>query len=243
MVSDPGDIRDAQYTQRLVALQQVWWKRLLDVQAPYRWNLRHLVPGFTLEVGCGIGRNLANLRGNGVGVDLNDAAVAVARRRGFLAFTTDAFRATQYARPGTFDSLLLSHVLEHMRHEESFTLLTSYVEFVRPGGQLIVETPQERGYRSDASHVHFIDFDAIRSLFDRVGATVERQRSFPLPRAFGRFFIYNEFIVTGRLPGPVDREVIKRNIDYEEVESAEEVSSGSGRQLLPRTDLPRDVRE
>jgi len=42
------------------------------VQAPYRRNLRRLVGDrAVLDVGCGIGRNLANLGPGSVGVDHN----------------------------------------------------------------------------------------------------------------------------------------------------------------------------
>ena len=48
----------AAYRDRLVNLSGAWWKRLVPVQAPYRFNVRRLCPGLTLEIGCGIGRNL-----------------------------------------------------------------------------------------------------------------------------------------------------------------------------------------
>ena len=53
----------------------VWWKKLLDVQAPYRWNLQRLKLGLTLEIGCGIGRNLMHLKGQGIGIDHNFQSV------------------------------------------------------------------------------------------------------------------------------------------------------------------------
>ena len=80
--SPETDTRDREYTERLIRLQRAPWKRWLDVQAPYRWNLRRLAPGFTLEVGCGIGRNLEHLRGEGVGLDHNPYSVAAARQAG-----------------------------------------------------------------------------------------------------------------------------------------------------------------
>ena len=74
--------RDDSYTSRLLAGERAWWRRLFDVQAPYRWNLRRLELGFTLDVGCGIGRNLLHFEGRGVGIDHNPASVDVARSRG-----------------------------------------------------------------------------------------------------------------------------------------------------------------
>jgi 2-polyprenyl-3-methyl-5-hydroxy-6-metoxy-1,4-benzoquinol methylase len=200
MVSSPNESDETEYANRLVALQQVWWKRLFDVQAPYRWNLLRLQPGLTLDIGCGIGRNLKNLRGHGVGVDPNEHAVTIARKRGYVAFTPDEFYTSEYAQRCMFDTLLLSHVVEHVSAEVALGLVAQYVEFVQPGGQLIIETPQEIGYRSDQTHVRFVDFEAINELCRAIGATVERRYSYPLPRRLGRIFVYNEFVVSARLP-------------------------------------------
>jgi hypothetical protein len=50
------DTAGEDYARRLQAKQQVWSEKALDVQAPYRWNLRRQQLGRTLDVGCGIGR-------------------------------------------------------------------------------------------------------------------------------------------------------------------------------------------
>jgi 2-polyprenyl-3-methyl-5-hydroxy-6-metoxy-1,4-benzoquinol methylase len=200
MTEGPTDTSGADYAERLVALQQVWWKRLFNVQAPYGWNLRRLNPGRCLEIGCGIGRNLAHLRGNGVGVDHNEHVVAVCRKRGLTAYTTEEFLASREATEGSFDSLLLSHVVEHTTPEEATELLRSYLPFIRPGGLVIFETPQEVGYKSDSSHRRFADFELLTALCAEFGVVVERRYSFPFPRPVGRLFIYNEFVETARLP-------------------------------------------
>jgi len=195
---DPADTRDEAYTRRLQTLQAVWWKRLLDVQAPYRWNLRRLHPGATLEVGCGLGRNLRALGPGSVGIDHNETSVAFARDLGFEAFTPEEFRATAYNEPGRFDSLLVAHVLEHMTLEEGRSLVGDYVDLVRSGGLLILITPQEAGYRRDPSHRTFVASEDLRELCSSLGAAVARSYSFPLPRTAGKIFFYNEFVVVGR---------------------------------------------
>ena len=75
------------YADRLSRLSGVWWKRVFDVQRPYRWNLRRLKLGKTLDVGCGIGRNLINLGPTSVGVDHNPHSVAIAKKKGLSAYT------------------------------------------------------------------------------------------------------------------------------------------------------------
>jgi 2-polyprenyl-3-methyl-5-hydroxy-6-metoxy-1,4-benzoquinol methylase len=183
------------YAQRLVRLQTPLWKRLLDVQAPYRWNLRRLKPGRTLDIGSGIGRNLANLP-DAVGVDPNGACVAVARARGFTAYTPETFEAP----PASFDSLLIAHVLEHLTREQADELFRSYLPYLKPGGQMILITPQERTFAMDSTHVWFVDFQVLAQLVDACGLTPERAFSFPFPRWAGRFVPHNEFVVTARKP-------------------------------------------
>ena len=113
--------------ERLIRLQTARWKRWLDVQALFRWNLRRLKPGFTLDIGCGIGRNLLHLPGQGVGVDTNEHCVRAARARGLTAFTPDEFRrSAEYNRPDRFDSILLAHVAEHMTEDQVVALLQEY---------------------------------------------------------------------------------------------------------------------
>ena len=192
--------RDPAYTARLTGLDR-WWKRLLDVQRPYRNHLRRLRPGRFLEVGCGLGRNLLNARGfaDGLGLDHNRASVEAARARGLSALTTEEFQRSPLAVPASFDTLLLSHVLEHLGADEAVALLRAYLPFVRPGGQVIVVTPQEAGFRSDPTHLTFLDEAACARLLAAAGVSVARQESFPFPRWVGRLFRYNEFVTVGRV--------------------------------------------
>ena len=182
------------YTERLIRKQMVWWKRFIDVQAPYRWNLRRIEPGFTLEIGCGIGRNLLHLKGNGVGVDHSLHSLEIARARGCRAFTPEEFKRSEYSQPETFDSLLLAHVAEHMTAAEASALLREYLPQLKATGKIIIITPQERGFASDATHVEFVDWQNIRTILQPLGFAPVQEYSFPFPRFFGTLFIYNEFI-------------------------------------------------
>lgn len=200
---EPGGdaTRSEEYAARLTRLQTAWWKRWLDVQAPYRWNMRRLDPGFTLDLGCGIGRNLQHLSGHGVGVDTNEHCVRTARARGLIAFTPPEFRrAEEYNRAGRFDAILLAHVAEHMTEDQVVALLQGYETLLRADGRLILISPQEAGFRSDPTHVQLMDFDRLARISDRLGFRRERAFSFPFPRWVGRLFPYNEFVVVSRKP-------------------------------------------
>ena len=193
-----SDTSGAEYTERLRRLTGARWKRLLDTQAPYRWNVRRLKLGRTLDVGCGLGRNLAHLGGNGVGVDHNPSSIAEARRRGLTAFTSEEFPTSGYATPGTFDSMLAAHLVEHLTEAQAKQVIGDYLAYVRQGGRVVFITPQERGYASDRTHVRFMGFAEVRALAEDLGLTVVRQYSFPFPRMFGRLFTYNEFVTVAR---------------------------------------------
>ena len=195
-----SDTSGEDYARRQLATQGVWWKRVLPVQAPYRWNLRRQHLGRTLEVGCGIGRNLATLGRGSVGVDHNAAAVQVARERGAIALTVDEWEHSDLRQPESFDGLLLAHVIEHMDAEAGLALVREYLPYLRPGGQVFFVCPQERGYASDPTHVRFTTGDDLVELSRQVGLEPEPWFSFPFPRWAGKPFIYNEFCVRARKP-------------------------------------------
>lgn len=189
MKSTEGD----EYARRLVERGGAPWKRFLNVQAPYRWNLRRKDLGRTLDVGCGIGRNLATLAPGSVGVDHNATSVALARESGHHAMTVDEFFASGAVDQASFDGILLSHVIEHMPAEAGIQLLQMYLPYLKPGGKVLFICPQERGYASDPTHVRWTTGEDLEQLARDVGLVPERWTSFPLPRVFGRVFTYNEF--------------------------------------------------
>jgi 2-polyprenyl-3-methyl-5-hydroxy-6-metoxy-1,4-benzoquinol methylase len=193
-----GSTAGKDYAQRIARLSLTRWKQVLNVQAVYRWNIRRLHLGRTLDVGCGLGRNLEHLGSNAVGVDHNAVSIAVARSRGLRAYTCEEFAQSPDAVPGSYDSLLFAHVLEHLDRDHAVGLLKQYLPYLEPGGHVVVITPQERGFRSDTTHVTFIDFASQRLIATAAGLDIIRQFSFPLPRVAGRLFVYNEFVAVTR---------------------------------------------
>ncbi len=156
--------------------------------------MRHLQPGFVLDIGCGIGRNLEHLLGLGVGVDHNADCVAACRVAGLSAFQPAEFAASEFAVADRFDTLLLAHVVEHMTEREADDLVAEYLPYIRPEGRVILITPQERGQASDATHVRFVDELEVCRTATRLNLRVLSIKSFPFPRSAGRVFTYNETI-------------------------------------------------
>ncbi|MFB7171292.1 class I SAM-dependent methyltransferase [Streptomyces sp. NPDC056254] len=188
------------YTRRLARLEQSGIKRLLPTQAPYRWNLRRLRLGRVLDIGCGLGRNLLNCGPGSVGVDHNPHSVRICRERGLTAYTPDGLAAAPDCGPASFDSLLAAHVLEHVEEETGAMLLEQYLPLVKPGGSIVMITPQEAGFHSDATHIRWVGFEELRGHAAKAGVAVRRTYSFPFPRRMGRVFPYNEFVLVGTVP-------------------------------------------
>ena len=188
------------YARRLVERGGARWKRLLNVQAPYQWNLRRHHLGVTLDIGCGVGRNLRSLAPGSLGVDHNHTSVEVARSAGFDAMTTDEFLASDRAEPESFDGLLFAHVIEHMSHVESLELVRGYLRYLKPGGRVLFVCPQERGYASDPTHVRWTTGDDLVEMATSLGLLADGWTSFPFPRFVGKLFPYNEFNVLAHKP-------------------------------------------
>lgn len=191
---------DKDYADRLNRLQGKRWKKILNVQLPWKLHLRFLRMGRTIDVGCGNGRNLSYLPEGSVGVDHNPFSVATARSHG-EAYTDDEFFADPaLTATAGFDSLLAAHLIEHLTGEEARTVVGSYLSVLKPGGKVVFFTPQERGYASDPTHVAFTGFTELTALCADLGLQVNRSYSFPFPRWTGKLFIYNEFVVVASRP-------------------------------------------
>lgn len=187
----PVEVLSQAYADRMVRKHR--WNAPL-MFSPSAWDLRRLDPGYMLDVGCGIGRQLMFNGGHGIGVDPNLGCVEVARKSGLNVVTPEDFAADQ----ASFDSILIAHVLEHISDCEAVALLAKYLPYLKLGGQVILLTPQEKGFASDPTHLRFVDLSNLRKLAIGAGLNVTRAYSFPFPRWAGKMFVGNEFRLTAR---------------------------------------------
>ncbi len=102
-----------------------------------------------LDVGCGSGGGLAHMRELGwsdvEGVEIDEEAAQAGRQRG-LRIRLGTLQSQGYA-PSSFDVITMSHVIEHVH--EPVDLLRECHRILKPGGQLLVATPntRSRGHR------------------------------------------------------------------------------------------------
>ena len=185
------------YTDRLVSIQMSNLKRLLKFINPYRNNIRKVCDGRVLDVGCGIGRNLFYL-GNfdNVGVDHNENSIKFLKSRSFLGFTPKEFEENFSIDEETFDTLLFSHVIEHLSRESALEVIQHYSKWLKTGGSIVVICPQQKGYASDSTHLTYFDERDIEKILTASGFSRVRKKSFPFSKHFGRIWIYNEPVVT-----------------------------------------------
>lgn len=100
--------------------------------------------GGVVDVGPGRGEWLALLREHDVtahGVDVNAACIATCRAKGLDVVDAPAARHLASLAPGSLDLVTAFHVVEHLGIEDLLELLDAAGQALRPGGGLLVETP------------------------------------------------------------------------------------------------------
>ncbi|WP_250624177.1 methyltransferase domain-containing protein [Pinirhizobacter soli] len=97
-----------------------------------------------IDIGCGRGEWLEVLREHGFrgrGVDLNEAMAASVRELGFDAVAADALEYLNALPAGSVGAITSMHVVEHLPHAVLVRLIDEAFRALRPGGVLILETP------------------------------------------------------------------------------------------------------
>lgn len=149
-----------------------------------------------LDVGCGDGALLSELRRRGFGerhdgVEIAAAAVALARTRGLDS--VELYDGEHLpAGDDEYDLGILSHVLEHV--PDPSALLT---ETARACRTVVMEVPLEdnlsarraakREHAAEVGHLQRLDREAARAIVAGAGLRVAAELEDPLPQAVHRF--------------------------------------------------------
>lgn len=119
-----------------------FYKFIANLAAPfYNFNRPDFVAeGLMLDVGCGNGRYLSTMRmlgWNVQGVELSEDGFKVCQQAGLNVHHGDLFSAK--FPENSFDLITVRHVIEHV--PEPVTFVTELAKILKPGGKLIIETP------------------------------------------------------------------------------------------------------
>ena len=112
-----------------------------------------------LDLGCGRGEWLRLLKKEGIralGVDSNEGQAEAARAAGLDVVSGDLMRFVRQRPAGTADGFSAFHVVEHLPPPLVLELLQEGLRIVRPGGVLILETPNPENLQVGA-HTFYLD--------------------------------------------------------------------------------------
>jgi O-antigen chain-terminating methyltransferase len=101
-------------------------------------------PAAALDLGCGRGEWLELLGEYGLsarGIDLDDGMLAACRERGLQVDTQDALAALRAAPDNSLALVSAFHLVEHIPFDLVRELIAEALRALRPGGLLILETP------------------------------------------------------------------------------------------------------
>jgi SAM-dependent methyltransferase len=148
--------------------------------------------GEVLDLGCGRGEALEVLRGREIparGVDLSASMVAECQRKGLTAEVGDLLDYLAGVAEGRFGGIVSFHVIEHLPPEVLDRLARLAWRALRPGGVLILETPNPlslvvaaRNFWLDPTHKRPVHPESLKLSLELAGFDpVERidLRSFP----------------------------------------------------------------
>lgn len=117
-----------------------------------------------LDVGCGSGSLVESLRDLGwdaEGIDTDPKAIEAGRSRG-LPVRVGGIEEMGYSA-GSFDAITSNHVVEHVH--DPLALLQECCRLLKPGGTLIMATPNSGGWGHQRFSRHWYALDPPRHVF------------------------------------------------------------------------------
>jgi O-antigen chain-terminating methyltransferase len=125
---------------------------------PYLELLQGLDQARVVDIGSGRGEWLELLQEHGfqaTGVDLNGVLVKACRERGLDVVEEDLFRYLSAQQDGSLGVLSAFHVVEHLSIEELVSFLNEAMRVLKPGGALMLETPNPQNVLVGSCNFYF----------------------------------------------------------------------------------------
>jgi 2-polyprenyl-3-methyl-5-hydroxy-6-metoxy-1,4-benzoquinol methylase len=151
-------------------------RTITERQQPYARHFRGR--DNVLDIGCGRGEFLEILAREGIGargVDIDPAMVERCLEKGLNVERRDALVELEGSEPATLDGVFAAQLIEHLDAPSVVRLVRSAFAALRPGGVLLVESPNPRSlvalaaFYVDLTHVRPYDAETIRWLVEETG--------------------------------------------------------------------------
>jgi len=150
--------------------------RRIDLDFSVMW-LRPVPGGRLLDVGAGSGALVERMNGLGwraEGLDFDPRSVTAARGRG-LTMHQGGLNPGRFVQ-GTYDVVTMSHSIEHVH--DPLAWLAEARRILKPGGRLVLATPNARSFLHRRFREHWFALDPPRHLYlfnrDALGALLGR---------------------------------------------------------------------
>lgn len=170
----------ATFTDRHRGARELVKHRLEASYLPFVGPLKQLYPDCpALDLGCGRGEWLELLEEHGLapyGVDLDEGMLAACRERGFTVEKQDAVSAFSTLSDESLVVVSGFHIVEHIPFEALQILMREAMRVLKPGGMLILETPNPEnilvstsGFFLDPTHQRPIPLHLLAFLSEYYG--------------------------------------------------------------------------
>jgi SAM-dependent methyltransferase len=171
-VQDPDENLGLEFTGERMIPGQVEFQLEAEHRARYEFAARNLPKGRVLDDGCGAGYGSMILARNGfevVGIDIDSHAIAHCQKT--CSSPLASFRQQDSAKlsflDASFDGVVSFEVIEHIQEYRQY--LAEAQRVLRPGGLLIISTPNKSVYTDQSEHhnpfhVHEFYLEEFRKL-------------------------------------------------------------------------------
>lgn len=153
-----------------------------------------------LDIGCGQGFMLKYMQSEGfnnlTGIDISEEQVKIAQAKGFNVIQTDAVVYLKENR-GSFDAIMAIDIIEHFKKEELLELLPLIWQALKPGGTLILQTPNGDGLMPNyVIYGDFTHFTILSPLSLRHILTINKFETIKVKELGPAFLIHFPLFIT-----------------------------------------------